>query len=159
MPSSTPITTTALHDGPIDPGDWLSDATVAGHDAGAEAVFLGRTRPETHPQHGALVRLEYHAYADMARAQLRQLAEHVGAEHGLTAVTLVHATGPVALGEVSVLVRCLAPHRDAAFAGCRNAIDTLKRELPVWKREVWADGATFQAGQPAHSMRSARVEA
>ena len=117
--------------------------------AGAEGVFLGRTRLEHHPDHGALRHLDYDAYRPMARAVLEQLAHRAIEAHGCFAVRLHHALGVVRPGEASVLVQVLTGHRAASFAACRFLIDTLKAEAPIWKKEVWADGTTWSEGQPA----------
>lgn len=116
-------------------------------EAGAECLFIGRTRGEHHPVHGELRRLVYEAYEPMARDVLRRLAEEAIARHDLRAVRLHHALGPVPTGEASVLVQTAAAHRAEAFAGCRELIDRLKHEAPIWKREEWADGATWSPGQ------------
>lgn len=113
---------------------------------GGECVFLGRTRGETHRDHGPLVRLDYEAYAPMVEKRLDQLARDIAQAHGCVAVRLVHATGPVAVGEASVVIQTLTAHRAEAFAACRAAIDRLKAELPIWKREIWEDGQTFVEG-------------
>ena len=118
--------------------------------AGAEAVFLGRTRQEQHPEHGRLTTLSYEAYQPMAEQQLRELAVRACREHDLRAVRIHHAIGDIPDGAASVLVQVAAGHRDEAFAACRWLIDTLKETVPIWKREVWADGATWAAGTPAN---------
>ncbi|MEM9914426.1 MAG: molybdenum cofactor biosynthesis protein MoaE [Planctomycetota bacterium] len=138
------------------PSPWiltgLEDRPVAAIDlptidsCGGECVFLGRTRGETHPDHGPLLRLDYEAYAPMVEKLLDQLARDVADAHGCASVRLVHAVGPVAVGEASVVVQTLAGHRAEAFAACRQAIDRLKAELPIWKREIWENGQTFVDG-------------
>lgn len=120
-------------------------------DAGGECVFLGRTRRESHPGHGDLIRLSYEAYEPMAHAVLEALARTAVKQHGCLAVRVHHALGEVPLSEASVLVQVACPHRAAAFEACRFLIDRLKAEAPIWKREVWADGATWSTGQPAES--------
>ncbi|MFO0874696.1 MAG: molybdenum cofactor biosynthesis protein MoaE [Phycisphaerales bacterium] len=124
--------------------------------AGAECAFIGRTRHETHPTHGELVRLDYHAYDAMARRVLEDLAADAIARFDGRAVRLLHALGPVAVGEASVLVQVACGHRDASFAACRMLIDRLKREAPIWKREVWADGATWSEGVAVASEDATR---
>lgn len=100
--------------------------------AGAIVTFSGVTRevPE----------LRYDAYPEMALERLRALLAQIAAEEGLLAAAAVHRTGAVPLGESSVLIAVSAGHRPEAFAGARAAIDRIKRELPVWKREVDGDG-------------------
>lgn len=116
--------------------------------AGAECVFLGRTRAES-SDHGALEALEYSAYEPMAREILLELATTAMRNHGCLLVRVHHALGRVAVGEASVLVQTACPHRSAAFDSCRWLIDALKRSAPIWKREIWSDGATWAPGEPA----------
>lgn len=130
---------TAIHEGPV---------TTAPLDApgGGECVFLGRTRPETHPAFGDLLRLEYEMYDPMVDKLLEQLARDAAAQFGCTAVRLVHAKGPVAVGEASVVIQTLTAHRPEAFAATRYLIDRLKKELPIWKHEIWQRGRTHVEG-------------
>lgn len=114
---------------------------------GGECVFLGRTRSETHPEMGDLLRLVYEAYEPMAERQLDQLARQVAERHGCHAVRIVHSAGVVPIGYASVVIQTLTPHRAAAFAACREAIDRLKAEVPIWKREIWLRGENFVKGQ------------
>ena len=120
----------------------LADAEVADPAAGGIAIFLGTTRAETHADGRELVALEYEAYADMAAGQLRDLAARAREKWPVVNLTILHRTGRVPLGEPSVLIAVATPHRGAAFECCRWLIDTLKAEVAVWKREVWADGGT-----------------
>jgi molybdopterin synthase catalytic subunit len=113
---------------------------------GGECVFLGRTRREVHPDHGALTQLEYHGYRPLAERTLAALAEQACEQYGCLAVRVHHALGAVAVGQASVLVQVACPHRDAAFAACRFLIDRLKATAPIWKRERWADGTTWAEG-------------
>ena len=132
---------TALRTGPV-----TQELLPLAPGCGAECVFLGRTRAETHAEYGDLVRLDYEAYGPMAEKLLRELAAELAAEFGLATVRLVHATGPVAVGQASVAVQVAAPHRNAAFSACRAGIDRLKERVPVWKHEVWQRGTTFAPG-------------
>jgi molybdopterin synthase catalytic subunit len=109
-------------------------------------VFLGKTRQESHPQFGPLVRLEYEVYGPMAEKLLDQMAKDAAKRFGCLAVRLVHARGPVRPGEASVVIQVATPHRAEAFEACRWLIDRLKHELPIWKREIWRDGQTFVEG-------------
>src|SRR5437868_5061018 len=86
------------------------------------------------------VRLEYEAFAEMAEPMLRRLAEELTAKHGLCEVAIHHRVGSVDIGEASVVIAVSAPHRAAALDACREAIDTLKGTIPLWKKEVYADG-------------------
>lgn len=120
--------------------------------AGAECIFLGRTRAETHPEHGELVRLTYEAYADMAERVLRALADQCAQRYPCRAIRVHHAIGDVPPGEASVLVQIVCGNRGDAFDACRFLIDALKREAPIWKKEVWADGETWSEGMAAQQQ-------
>jgi molybdopterin synthase catalytic subunit len=84
----------------------------------------------------------------MAMKMLEALARDAVQKHGCFAVRIHHALGEVPPGEASVLVQVACPHRAAAFEACRFLIDRLKAEAPIWKREVWHDGATWSPGAP-----------
>jgi len=116
--------------------------------AGAECVFFGRTRDETHDVHGRLIRLSYEAYPSMAERVLREIAEEAAAKFGCLAVRVHHAIGDVPPGDASVVVQVVAGHRAESFDACRYVIDHLKRRAPIWKREEWADGSTWSDGAP-----------
>lgn len=107
--------------------------------AGATVVFVGTTRD--------VASLEYEAYVDMAREQIRRLAEAAAREHGLAAVAVVHRTGAVGLGEPSIVVAASAAHRGEAFAGARALLDAIKSTAAIWKQErpgsgppTWVEG-------------------
>jgi molybdopterin synthase catalytic subunit len=103
-------------------------ARVSRPGAGAVVTFQGTTRDVS--------RLEYEAYAEMARERIASILRDVRAEHGLEAVACEHRVGVVPLGEPSVVVAASAAHRAEAFAGARAAIDRIKAEAPIWKKEV-----------------------
>lgn len=101
--------------------------------AGAVVAFQGVTREVS--------RLDYEAYTEMAEERMAEILSDCVERHGLEAAAAEHRTGAVALGEASVIVAVSAAHRAAAFAGAREAIDRIKDEAPIWKREVERDGA------------------
>ena len=105
--------------------------------AGAIVTFQGTTRD--------VDRLDYEAYADMAREQIEQILRECVSRHGLQAAAAEHRVGVVALGETSVVVAVSAAHRAEAFAGAREAIDAIKARAPIWKREVQDAGGEAQA--------------
>lgn len=111
--------------------------------AGTECIFLGRTRSETHPDHGKLVRLEYEVYTTMAVHQLRDLAQQSINQFDCLAVRIHHSLGTIQIGEASVLVQVACGHRDKSFEACRFLIDQLKQVVPIWKCEIWEDGFTW----------------
>ena len=142
--TDTPTIDVRLLDGPV-----AFVATDSFPEAcGGECVFLGRTRQETSPEHGPLIRLSYEAYAPMAEKVLRSLAEDAVRLFGCHVVRIHHAVGDVPTGEASVLVQVACGHRGEAFDACRMLIDRLKAEAPIWKQEQWADGTTWSKGKP-----------
>ncbi|ANM29107.1 hypothetical protein ABI59_05085 [Acidobacteria bacterium Mor1] len=131
-----------LQQEPIDLNDLLEPLQ---HDTdGAMALFVGKTRD--HHQGRRVERLEYHAYEEMAARELRKVADQAAAQFAITAISLVHRLGVVAIGEASVAVAVVAPHRGAAFDACRFAIDTLKESVPIWKKERFEDGEAWVEG-------------
>jgi len=116
-------------------------AAVRGDDSGGIVVFLGTVRDRSR---GKRVRhLEYEAYPEMAEAKLREIAERLERDHAPLRIALHHRVGDLAVGEIAVIVAAAAPHRDAAFAAARAAIDELKQVVPIWKKEHTDDGAVW----------------
>lgn len=112
---------------------------------GAVVTFLGVSRGQTEGK--TVLRLEYEGYEPMARRELEQVLAAARAELKVERVGVVHRLGVVPIGEASVVVVAAAPHRDAAFRACRFVIDRLKQTVPIWKKEVFADGAAW-VGEP-----------
>ena len=113
-------------------------AEVASDDAGAIATFVGTTR--AHARGRDVVRLEYEAYEGMAEAEMERIAGELRERHDVIDVAIHHRVGPVEIGETSVVIAVSAPHRAAAFDACREAIDTLKQTVPLWKKELYVGG-------------------
>jgi len=114
---------------------------VTGHEAfGGICTFEGATRADRDTDHGRIVRLEYEAYEDMARVQMHRLADEALDKWGPGRTALVHRIGPVTPGETSVMIVVACGHRTEAFTACRWLIDVLKRDVPIWKRDVYEDG-------------------
>ena len=111
---------------------------VASPDAGAIATFVGTTRRRSRGRD--VVRLEYEAYEGMAEAEMSRIADELRAKHDLHEIAIHHRVGVVAIGETSVVIAISAPHRAAALEACREAIDTLKQTVPLWKKEVYEGG-------------------
>jgi molybdopterin synthase catalytic subunit len=86
------------------------------------------------------VSLEYEAYPEMASKKMEELETEARSRWPIIGVAIVHRVGHLDLGEISVVVAVSCPHRDDAFEACRWIIDTLKEIVPIWKREIWADG-------------------
>jgi MoaE-MoaD fusion protein len=114
---------------------------VASDDAGAIATFVGTTRARSRGKD--VVRLEYEAYEGMAEAEMARIASELKARHDLLEVAIHHRVGPVEIGETSVVIAVSAPHRQDALAACREAIDTLKETVPLWKKELYVGGEAW----------------
>ncbi|HZW52682.1 MAG TPA: molybdenum cofactor biosynthesis protein MoaE [Candidatus Elarobacter sp.] len=107
---------------------------------GAVVTFLGTTRETSPDDPRPVAALEYEAYETMALEELRAIERETRERFGPLGIAMMHRTGRVALGEPSVVVVVVAPHRGAAFDACRYAIDALKARVAVWKREIYQDG-------------------
>ncbi len=112
--------------------------------SGGVVLFLGRVRD--HAEGRAVIQMDYEAYADMAVRQMEAIAREVRRRWPVRKVALVHRTGRLQLGEVSVAIAVASPHRRDAFEACRYAIDTLKETVPIWKKEYFADGEAWVEG-------------
>ncbi len=106
---------------------------VASPEAGGTAVFLGSVRD--HSDAGAVTRLDYEAYDEMATNVMADIATDAALKWGLAAVAILHGDGPKVVGEATIVVACAAAHRDEAFDACRYVVDEVKRLVPVWKKE------------------------
>jgi molybdopterin synthase catalytic subunit len=126
-----------------------ADAIVTEMKAGADGavcVFDGIVRDNTRGRR--TLHLDYEAYEEMALEQMRGLAADAVTRFGVRDVALVHRLGRLAVGDTSVLVVVASAHRGAAFDACRWLIDTLKKTVPIWKKEQFVDGATWADGEP-----------
>ena len=129
------------------------DEMKAGPD-GAVVVFDGIVRNNTRGRE--TLYLDYEAYREMALGQMRTLAAEAVAKFGVRDVAMLHRLGRLHIGETSVLIVVASAHRGAAFDACRWLIDTLKKQVPIWKKEtfidgaVWADGEAFPAPVALH---------
>jgi molybdopterin synthase catalytic subunit len=109
---------------------------------GAVVTFCGVVRE--YSDSGRAVRyLEYEAYPEMAEAQMRAIGAEIKRRWDIDDVAMVHRTGRLEIGEASVVIAVAAPHRGEAFDACEYAIDTLKATVPIWKKEVFADGEVW----------------
>jgi molybdopterin converting factor subunit 1 len=113
---------------------------VAGADCGAVVSFTGTVRESNHGK--TVVRLEYEAYPDMALRVFAQIAAEAREKWGAR-LAIHHRTGALEPGELSVVIAAAAPHRADAFDACRHAIEALKKDAPIWKREVYPDGSSW----------------
>ncbi len=112
---------------------------------GAIVTFDGFVRDQSHNR--TTLYLDYEAYESMALAKLREIASQLHEKFAIHRVVIVHRLGRLQIGETSVFIAVSAPHRAAAFDACRFAIDTLKRTVPIWKKEYFADGAVWADGE------------
>ena len=126
---------------PID----LPALLVASPADGALALFVGVVRNENAGRR--VTHLEYEAYEEMALPLMEAIAAETRRIYPVTDVRLVHRLGRLEIGEASVAVAACSPHRAEAFAACRFAIDALKARVPIWKKELYADGERWLEGQ------------
>jgi MoaE-MoaD fusion protein len=138
------LVVTALTREPIDQ-EGLVAAAKRGED-GAVVVFDGIVR--NHTRGRQTLYLDYEAYEEMAGKQMAELAADARKMFGVRHVTMVHRLGRLEVGETSVLIVVASAHRAKAFEACRWLIDTLKLTVPIWKKETFADGAVWAAGEP-----------
>jgi molybdopterin synthase catalytic subunit len=113
---------------------------------GAAVVFEGVVRDNTRGRR--TLYLDYEAYESMALRQMESLSEQARSNFTIRAVTLVHRLGRLKIGETSVLIVVASAHRGPAFEACRWIIDTLKKTVPIWKKEYFEDGAVWADGEP-----------
>ena len=134
----------ALVNEPIDSAALVA-AIKQGED-GAVVVFDGIVRNNTRGRRTLF--LVYEAYQEMALRQMKALAEEAIGVHGVRQVAMVHRLGRLEVGETSVLIAVSSAHRAQAFEACRWLIDTLKKTVPIWKKEHFEDGAVWADGEP-----------
>lgn len=121
-------------------------ANIKRSEDGAAVVFEGVVRNQTRGR--KTLYLDYEAYEEMALQQMEELAERALKQFQVRDVALVHRLGRLQIGETSVLIVVASAHRAAAFEACRWLIDTLKRTVPIWKKEYFEDGAVWAEGEP-----------
>jgi molybdopterin synthase catalytic subunit len=134
----------ALTREPID-APWLVAGLKRGPD-GAVVVFDGIVRDNSRGRR--TLYLVYEAYEEMALKQMRALVDKAVQDFEIRDIRLIHRLGRLAVGETSVLIAVASPHRAAAFDACRWLIDTLKKTVPIWKKEHFEDGAVWADGEP-----------
>jgi MoaE-MoaD fusion protein len=111
---------------------------VRSDEAGAIATFVGTTRVRSRGR--TVTHLEYEAYTGMAEKVMAEIADSLGSRYDLCKLAIHHRTGRVEIGETSVAIAVSAPHRQDALAACKDAIDALKEQVPLWKKEVYEGG-------------------
>jgi len=122
----------------------LIDHVRAAED-GAVVTFDGCVRNHSHGR--PTLYLDYEAYESMALTKMREIAAQIRAKFPIHRVAMAHRLGRLQIGETSVFIAVSSPHRPAAFDACRFAIDTLKRTVPIWKKEYFEDGAVWADGE------------
>jgi molybdopterin synthase catalytic subunit len=135
---------TSIIRNPIETSQMLAD--IKRGEDGAAVVFEGIVRNQTRGR--KTLYLDYEAYEEMALQQMERLAEQALKDFQIRDVAMVHRLGRLEIGETSVLIVVASAHRAAAFDACRWLIDTLKRTVPIWKKEYFEDGAIWADGEP-----------
>jgi molybdopterin synthase catalytic subunit len=121
--------------------DWVMTPQCGGID-----VFIGTVRAATKGK--TVVRLEFEAYEKMAVKEMKKIADEALRNWNVHKIAIHHRTGVLEIGEIPVVIAVSAAHRDAAFDACRYIIDTLKKTVPIWKKEVFEDGEVWVAAHP-----------
>ena len=119
---------------------------VASDEAGGINIFVGTVRNQTKGR--AVVRLEFEAYEPMAVSEMQKIAERAQTKFAAEKVVIHHRVGHLGVGEIAVIIAVATPHRKAAFEACQFAIDTLKETVPIWKKEIFEDGAVWVSAHP-----------
>lgn len=133
----------ALLRSPIDAAAIVRD--VRADPDGAIVTFDGFVRNESHGRR--TLYLDYEAYETMALSKMREIGQLLHEKFAIHRLAIVHRLGRLQIGETSVFIAVSAPHRGPAFDACRLAIDTLKRTVPIWKKEYFQDGAVWADGE------------
>ena len=115
-------------------------------DSGAINVFIGTVRNST--QNREVVKLEFEAYESMALKELQKIVDQVKARWPVNEIAIHHRVGELAIGDVPVVIAVSTPHRTQGFEACEFAIDTLKLAVPIWKKEIFADGEEWVSTHP-----------
>ena len=127
----------ALTDRVLDPAALLAEVSASRN--GASIVFVGAVREVNEGRN--VTGIDYKAYAAMAERELGAIAAEAEAQFGTPDIVVEHRLGTLAVGEVSVVIAVAHPHRGEAFDAARFVIEELKRRVPIWKREHYADGS------------------
>lgn len=126
-------------------------AEVQSPERGGTCVFLGTVRSDDD-----VTAIEYSAYDEMASAEITRMLDEARARWPNARLRVQHRIGLVAVGEASIAIAAAAPHRDEAFAACRYVIEEVKKRLPVWKKELHADGTATWTDAPRHAKPTTR---
>ncbi len=121
--------------------EHVSDGSVGGID-----VFIGTVRDTTKGK--KVIALEFEAYEKMAISEFEKIVAQANEQWPLHKIAILHAIGKKEIGDVAVVIAVSSAHRDAAFIACRYIIDTLKKTVPIWKKEIFEDGNVWVAAHP-----------
>jgi MoaE-MoaD fusion protein len=138
---------------PIDQAALIQYVRAA--EDGAVVTFDGCVRNHSHGRR--TLYLDYEAYEAMALAKIREIAGQIHEKFSIHLVAIAHRLGRLEIGETSVFIAVSSAHRPAAFDACRFAIDTLKRTVPIWKKEYFEDGAVWADGEMPPAPLETRV--
>lgn len=133
---------TSILETPLDVGAAVSEA--ASPECGGVGVFVGTVRRSAAGDGGSPVEaLEYEVHPSLAGERLRLVAERAAERWDVREIVVKHRSGHCATGEPTIVIACAAPHRADALDACRWIIDEIKREVPIWKKEIYADGSSW----------------
>ena len=144
-----------VQEAPIDAREV--EAMVVDAGAGAVVTFSGTVRDHGRGQSVSL--LEYEAYAPAAERMMAQVGDEIAARWPVIKIAMVHRTGALPVGEVSVVIAISSAHRDAAFEASRYAIERLKEIVPIWKKEHYGDGAAWLGSEHDYQVEIGRLPA
>ena len=145
-----PFISTAISDQPLDVAAAIADASAPS--CGAVASFVGTVRETAAAAENAekvVTALEYEAHPTLAPQRLDEIAAEAAGKWGLERVVAIHRTGTCGIGEPTVVVACGSGHRAEALEACHWIIDELKATVPIWKKEIYADGSSWVGAQGA----------
>ncbi len=125
--------------GPIDVDQIL--LSIADPACGAQSLFIGTTRNNAGGK--KVTHLEYEAYEPMATSMMQAIADDAKRRCNVNKIAITHRIGVVPIGEASIVIAVASPHRSEAFDACRFCIDTIKKDVPIWKKEFFADSANW----------------
>ncbi len=115
--------------------------TAGGDSDGAIVTFVGQARNKSKEK--TVSHLEYEIYEEMARSEMEKIVDDTINQYPITDCVVVHRYGKVNIGEASIFIAVSSPHRDDAFKACRYIIDTIKKTVPIWKKEFYEDGSNW----------------
>ncbi len=131
-------------------GEVLSIGMIEGFisdpSCGGKSIFIGSVRDQT--KNKKVLRLEFEAYEAMALKEMEKICAFALTAWPIKKMAIHHRTGLVSIGEAAVIIGVSSAHRDAAIQACSYAIDTLKKNVPIWKKEIFEDGEVWVAAHP-----------